>query len=102
MLRRLVTKKSLLSSGPNAPIIRTFSAGRPWQTDGVFRELTNQRVRVPWIEALRKQQAQNGQTAKSTGTQENVTKRDLTPRKMADSYHSVVCSEAKLLISALG
>lgn len=57
-------------------------------TDGVFRELTNERVAIPWAEALRKRDA--GEKDKVDGTGDAVTERTLTPKRMSDSYHSVV------------
>lgn len=41
---------------------------------------------MPWIEAFRKQQTNQGTAAHETRPQE----RDLSPRKMSDSYHRVV------------
>jgi acyl-coenzyme A thioesterase 9 len=55
-------------------------------TDGVFRGLTDTRLRTPWIEAFRLQQE-----GKENQNEEEVPKeRDLTPKKMSDSYHRVV------------
>ena len=55
-------------------------------TDGVFRGLTDTRLRTPWIEAFRLQQE-----GKGNQNEEEVPKeRDLTPKKMSDSYHRVV------------
>ncbi|KAI0017999.1 HotDog domain-containing protein [Xylariomycetidae sp. FL0641] len=55
-------------------------------TDGVFRGLTDNRLPTPWIEALRMQQE-----GKTTAADEaNPQDRDLSPRKMSDSYHRVV------------
>ena len=60
-------------------------------TDGVFKELTEMRVRTPWVEALRKRKegdinAEEGRTVSKT-----LADRALTPKKMSDSYHRVVC-----------
>jgi acyl-coenzyme A thioesterase 9 len=44
------------------------------------------RVKTPWVEALHQQQAGNKEAAKP----EIPKDRDLTPRHMSDSYHSVV------------
>lgn len=55
-------------------------------TDGVFRGLTDERLPMPWIEAWRKQQEGKGTIASETEPQE----RDMSPRKMSDSYHRVV------------
>ncbi|KAJ3561388.1 hypothetical protein NPX13_g8967 [Xylaria arbuscula] len=56
------------------------------QTDGVFSGLTDERPQVPWIEALRQQK--EGKTT-STNDQKQV-ERDMSPKKMSDSYHRVV------------
>ncbi|KAI1799641.1 Thioesterase/thiol ester dehydrase-isomerase [Daldinia bambusicola] len=56
------------------------------RTDGVFRGLTDDRLPMPWIEA-RKQQ----QEGKDVASDEARSKeRDLSPKKMSDSYHRVV------------
>ncbi|CAK7228821.1 hypothetical protein SCUCBS95973_007007 [Sporothrix curviconia] len=58
----------------------------PLHTDGVFRGLTDTRLPIPWIEAFQRQQG--GQ--KIELAEANNEERDLTPRKMKDSYHRVV------------
>ncbi|KID96116.1 acyl-coenzyme A thioesterase 9, partial [Metarhizium majus ARSEF 297] len=58
------------------------------QTDGVFRALTEQRMQVPWIEAFRKQQCETAN--KSQREPPAAAQPDLTPKKMSDSYHSVI------------
>ncbi|GIZ44328.1 hypothetical protein CKM354_000752900 [Cercospora kikuchii] len=65
---------------------RQFSASHQHRTDGVFRALTGERVQKPWIEAFREQQA--GQ--KQPEPPSTPTNRDLTPKKMSNSYHSVI------------
>lgn len=55
--------------------------------DGVYNELTEMRVRTPWIEALRKQKEQGVELSRKSNTPAD---RDLTPRKMSDSFHRVV------------
>lgn len=73
---------------------RRFSRSALLQTDGVFRALTENRVQTPWIEALRKKQ-QEGQDAKGANGKAEAAAdhgRDLEPKTMADSYHSVVWS----------
>ncbi|EGP82841.1 unnamed protein product [Zymoseptoria tritici ST99CH_1A5] len=76
------------------PVVhRSFSAAIPCRTDGVFTALTNERVQIPWVEAFRKEQAEKATGGKADGGgQQQTTKveRDLTPRKMSDSYHSVI------------
>ncbi|KAI0199454.1 Thioesterase/thiol ester dehydrase-isomerase [Astrocystis sublimbata] len=62
------------------------------QTDGVFRALTDDRSRLPWIEAFKKQQQQ--QEGGNSKTQESndpkPAERDMSPKKMSDSFHRVV------------
>jgi acyl-coenzyme A thioesterase 9 len=71
--------------------IRQFSLTVSRRTDGVFRELTSVRVAVPWIQALRQKEAQDAAgVAKLTGKAELSTGRKLDPKRMKDSYHSVV------------
>jgi hypothetical protein len=77
----------------HCPVISTsrqFSISSRKSTDGVFKELTNERLAVPWIEALRKRDA--GQADKVNGRMETGAERKLKPKRIKDSYHSVVCS----------
>ncbi|KAF2745685.1 Thioesterase/thiol ester dehydrase-isomerase [Sporormia fimetaria CBS 119925] len=77
-------------SRPSSPL-RTFQTTAPNRTDGVFRDLTAMRVPVPWIQALREKQASEGQKSESsTGESSAPADRKLTPKRMSDSYHSVV------------
>ncbi|KAF2771260.1 acyl-coenzyme A thioesterase 9 [Teratosphaeria nubilosa] len=90
----LVVERLLQSSrfgrtaGLRAPC-RPISSTACRHTDGVFRELTDQRVQVPWIEALRKRQREGEEAAKGA-TKPTPKDRDLTSKKMSDSFHSVV------------
>ncbi|KAL6714884.1 hypothetical protein ACLMJK_007144 [Lecanora helva] len=59
-------------------------------TDGVYKDLTNMRVRTPWVEALRKQRAEGSDPTKKTETPTTPRIRDLRPKKMSDSFHRVV------------
>ncbi|KAL9023329.1 MAG: hypothetical protein Q9180_008278 [Flavoplaca navasiana] len=61
-----------------------------WQTDGVFKELTEMRVRTPWIEALRKKEEEGIDPTQRSTTPATPSNRDLTPKRMSDSYHRVV------------
>lgn len=67
--------------------MRNFHSTPARETDGVFHGLTDTRHRLPWIEAFRQQQE-----GKSISSSDGVSpeKRDLTPKKMSDSYHRVV------------
>jgi hypothetical protein len=70
--------------------IRSFHSSTPRLTDGVFRALTEARVRTPWIEAFRKKQAEGSGPTKASDKPQVPADRDLTPKRMSDSYHSVV------------
>jgi acyl-coenzyme A thioesterase 9 len=56
----------------------------------VFRELTAQRLQTPWVEALRKQQAESKSSAEKSAPPHVPKERELTPKRMDDSYHKVV------------
>ncbi|KAK4985351.1 hypothetical protein LTR50_006028 [Elasticomyces elasticus] len=74
----------------SATSIRRFSATTRRPTDGVFRALTENRVQIPWIEALRKQQREDNDPTKPSGVPQIPKDRHLAPKKMSDSYHSVI------------
>ncbi|KAL8733351.1 MAG: hypothetical protein Q9166_002175 [cf. Caloplaca sp. 2 TL-2023] len=59
-------------------------------TDGVFKELTEMRVRTPWIEALRKKEEEGIDPTQRSSTPATPADRDLAPKRMSDSYHRVV------------
>lgn len=50
------------------------------------------RVKTPWIEALRKKQAEGFDPTKESTTSATPQDRDLSPKKMGDSHTSIVCS----------
>ncbi len=65
---------------------RCFHASAGRRTDGVFHGLSDNRLATPWIEALRAQHKE-----RDTGVcHEEVKDRDLSPKKMSDSYHRVI------------
>ena len=59
-------------------------------TDGVYTALTEMRVKTPWIEALRKQQEDGVDPRRKSDKPATPPDRDLTPKKMSDSFHRVV------------
>ena len=67
-----------------------FHSGPKLRTDGVFRALTESRVRTPWIEALRTQQRAGPDPSEASQQPKTPAKRNLEPKRMSDSYHSVV------------
>lgn len=74
---------------PARPLTRCFQTSTPRSTDGVFRGLTDDRLPTPWIEAFRMQHQGNGTSATKEAGQE-PGERDLSPRRMCDSFHRVV------------
>ena len=74
---------------------RSFSISAKRNTDGVYKELTTVRVQTPWIEALRMQRAEQEQTQSAATAQARPPEeRDLSPKHMRESYHSVVSAVA--------
>ncbi|KAL8808074.1 MAG: hypothetical protein Q9182_000352 [Xanthomendoza sp. 2 TL-2023] len=78
------------SSIPSLSGTRQLHVSPRCQTDGVFKELTEMRVRTPWIEALRKREKDGIDPTKKSSIPATPPDRDLTPRSMSDSYHRVV------------
>ncbi|RMZ92263.1 hypothetical protein DV736_g474, partial [Chaetothyriales sp. CBS 134916] len=66
---------------------RSFHQSAVVSTDGVYEELTAMRVRTPWIVALRRSQETGSKSPALSGDRVHP---DLTPKKMSDSYVSVV------------
>lgn len=77
------------------PSRRAFHSSCPNRTDGVFRELTAQRLQTPWIEALRKQQEEGKNPSQPSGIPQTPKERELTPKRMDDSFHKVVLPLAR-------
>ncbi|KAF1814424.1 Thioesterase/thiol ester dehydrase-isomerase [Eremomyces bilateralis CBS 781.70] len=73
---------------------RQFHVQTKLNTDGVFKELTEQRVLTPWITALRSRQAQDGKGAEPSEPGKPM-RRTLEPKRMSDSYHRVILPLAK-------
>lgn len=67
---------------------RSFRTGTPLRrgTHGVFRGLSDERLPMPWIEAFKLKQ--EGQVPNFAESQQQ--ERDMSPKKMKDSYHRVV------------
>ncbi|KAF2223568.1 HotDog domain-containing protein [Elsinoe ampelina] len=86
--RRSRASNTLLQS---VCIRRTMSSTAVRHTDGVFRALTESRIQTPWIDAFRAQEEAE-RTGKTGGSSEPATppSRDLTPRKVSDSYYRVI------------
>ncbi|KUJ18177.1 Thioesterase/thiol ester dehydrase-isomerase [Mollisia scopiformis] len=71
---------------------RSFSACPSYRTDGVYRELTAMRTRVPFIEAFRKQQNEGSQ---SSPIPTEKVERDLSPKSMSDSHTRIILPLAR-------
>jgi hypothetical protein len=85
-----------------SPRARGFSCAPKRGTDGVFRELTAARVgRTPWIEAFRKKGEQDARGEALNGEPVAPPERNLEPKRMVDSYHSVV-SNCKIYNHRMG
>ncbi|CAK7245952.1 MAG: hypothetical protein STHCBS139747_007557 [Sporothrix thermara] len=86
MVASSAAAKRLMAPSPSRHS-RTFCTSSSLRTDGVFRGLSDNRLPIPWIEAFQRQQeGQKIELAEAASSDE----RDLTPRKMKDSYHRVV------------
>lgn len=68
---------------------RAFSLSRRRTTDGVFRDLTDVRLAIPWSTALERRE--KGQVDQSHSISQ--AERDLSLKKMSDSYFSTVGDE---------
>jgi len=66
---------------------RLFHTSQSKATDGVYKAITEMRIRTPWIEALRKSREE------SAGAPTESVKPDLTPKKMSDSFTKFVSSQ---------
>lgn len=74
-------------AAPRKIPLRPFHSTTTRCTDGVFKALTEMRVRKPWIEALRERREAE---KNPVSTPVESLKPDLTPKRMSDSYVSVV------------
>ncbi|KAI0888505.1 Thioesterase/thiol ester dehydrase-isomerase [Annulohypoxylon maeteangense] len=81
-----VLERCALLRKPHSYPRRCFHVTSSRLTDGVFRGLTDDRLPMSWIEAWRLQQEGKNIASDEARSQE----RDLTPKKMSDSYHRVV------------
>lgn len=70
---------------------RRFSVFSCRRTDGVFRDLTAARVAIPWIKALKKIKSEEVEVKPLSGPQVPAN-RNLSPKRMSDSYYRVVCT----------
>ncbi|RDL39073.1 Thioesterase ester dehydrase-isomerase [Venustampulla echinocandica] len=73
---------------------RAFSAASRCRTDGVYKELTSMRIKLPFIEALKRQQ-QQGEKSDTPPISTEKGPRDLAPKSMSDSYHKLILPLAR-------
>ena len=83
---------SILSSNPLSLRSGRLHTTSKCSTDGVYKALSEMRVETPWIEALRKQREHGMDPTRKSDTPATPPDRDLRPKRMADSYHRVVCN----------
>src|SRR2546423_11580583 len=72
---------------------RFFHSTKPQATDGVYKAITDMRVRTPWIEALRQSKKE------STGAPTESAQPDLRPKRMSDSFVKFVRPQMQWLQS---
>jgi hypothetical protein len=83
--QRLISVVSLTPyrlSRCNGALGRGFSTSRAARAHGVFAGIASSRMTTPWIDAY------NNQHEK--GDEQPASARDLSPKKMSDSYHKMV------------
>ena len=78
--------------GSVLPLYRFFSSCQACKTDGVYSALTEMRVKIPWIEALNRKRGQTSHKAEKSSISAEANPRDLTAKRMSESYHKVVCT----------
>jgi acyl-coenzyme A thioesterase 9 len=84
---KLAPSKTLDLAPGNLTRARVFHSATTLRTDGVYKALTEMRVRTPWIKAL--QERREAEQDHKTPVAQKVQP-DLTPKKMSDSYVSLV------------
>ena len=98
LVKRLAARphewNSCILSLVNKPLTasKPFSSSCLRLTDGVYRALTEMRVKTPWIEALRKREQDGSDSQKAYKAPATPQDRDLSPKKMGDSHISIVCT----------
>ncbi|KAL9635532.1 MAG: hypothetical protein Q9164_003395 [Protoblastenia rupestris] len=88
-LRRRIDLPSTLRTQCRTRTVRKFHASPVRRTDGVYRDLTEMRVRTPWIDALRKQMEHGEDPTRTSDAPATPSNRNLKPKKMSDSFHRV-------------
>ncbi|KIW27525.1 uncharacterized protein PV07_07256 [Cladophialophora immunda] len=84
---RLAQQTTQRAALTNHALVRPFHSTLATRTDGVYKALTEMRVRTPWIQALReRKEAENNTHIAAAESPKAV----LTPKKMSDSYVSLV------------
>ncbi|KAI9848219.1 MAG: hypothetical protein M1837_000893 [Sclerophora amabilis] len=78
-------RRLLVSPKPH-PVARQLHGTAIQCTDGVYPALTEMRVKTPYIEALRHRRDEKG----TSHSEKPPTDRDVSPKKMSQSFHRVV------------
>ena len=72
-------------------LVRGFCGSPQLSTDGVYKELTEMRIRTPWIEALKQKREEEQDPSKTLEAPATLPDQDLRPKKMSDSFTRIVC-----------
>lgn len=75
-------------------LIRGLHISPQFSTDGVYKALTEMRIRTPFIEALKKKRQEGPDPTRSSEIPATPRDRDLTPKKMSESFTRVVCGNS--------
>ena len=94
LLGRIYRKSSTLGA-VRTPLhrkvqLRRLHRSSPRCTDGVYKALTEMRVRIPFIEALRNQKTSQEASGSKLRGPATPSHRDMSPKSMSESYHRVV------------
>lgn len=71
-------------------LVRGFLGSPHRSTDGVYKELTEMRIRTPWIDALKRKRQEEQDPSKTSESPVTLPGRDLGPKKMSDSFTRIV------------
>lgn len=89
--RSVLTRLRVLPRNPAIPSTRRCLSATPTPAyDGVYKELTAMKLQKPWLRALKERNAGLADPKKPAPPQ------DLAPKRMKDSYHSLVHPPAPL------
>lgn len=88
---RASASRGVIVRSLSSTVRRPLSSSAIRRTDGVFRALTESRIKTPWIDAFRAQQEAEASGKKDTSDKPATPEeRDLSPRKVSDSYYRTI------------